>query len=87
MNLDMAGVDHQPFKVRLVDQLLQQLFPDALVTPAAETTMGVFPVPVIWRKIPPRRAGAKNPENRIQKSTVVLSNTSPLTSLPGKMGG
>lgn len=87
MNLDMAGVDHQPFKVRLVDQLLQQLFPDALVTPAAETTMGVFPVPVIWRKIPPRRAGAKNPENRIQKSTVVLGNTAPLTSLPGKMGG
>src|ERR1700679_405312 len=87
MDLDVAGIDHQPFKVGLVDHLLQQLFPDALVAPAAETAMRIFPVPVVRRQIAPRRPGAQNPQNAIEKTTVILGDTAPLTSLSGKMRG
>jgi hypothetical protein len=85
MGLDVAGIDHQPFKVGLVDHLLQQLFPDALVAPAAETAMGVFPVPVVRRQIALRRTGAQNPQNAVEKTPVVLGDTAPMTSLSGKM--
>ena len=54
MNLDVAGVDHQPLKVRIVNDRIQQLFPDASVPPPAKAAMGVLPVPVIRRQVPPR---------------------------------
>ena len=87
MNLHVAGIDHQPFKIRLVDHLLQQLFPDTLVAPAAEAAMGVLPVPVVRRQVAPRSAGTQNPENTVEKTAVVLGDAAPLASLPGKMWG
>jgi len=38
MNLAMGGVNHQPFKVRLVNEDLKQLLPNALVAPATKAT-------------------------------------------------
>ena len=43
MYLDMTGVDHQPLKVSVVHQGLQNLFPDSLVTPPAEPAVYIFP--------------------------------------------
>lgn len=33
--------------------------------------MGVFPIAVIGRQVAPRRAGAQNPENGIDKQAVI----------------
>ncbi len=53
MNLDMAGVDHQPLKVRIINYFIQQLFPNAPIPPPAETAMGILPVPIVWGQVPP----------------------------------
>ncbi len=65
MNFAMAGVDHQPFKIRLVNQLFQQRFPDALVSPPTKATVRVFPIPIIRGQVPPGRSRAQHPENRV----------------------
>jgi hypothetical protein len=77
MDFDVAGVDHEPFVIGIDDQFFQQCLPKALVTPAAKATVGVFPVPVIGRQIPPGSAGAQNPENGVEKKPVILGSTAP----------
>ena len=46
----MGGVNHQPLEVRIVDDLVQQVSPDAPVPPATEAAMGVLPIPVVGRR-------------------------------------
>ena len=85
MDFDVAGVDHQPFVIGIDDQFLQQSLPKALVAPAAKATVGVLPVPVIGRQIPPRSAGAQDPENGVEKKPVVFGLSAPLSLLSGQM--
>ena len=63
----MAGVDHQPFKVCVIHQGFQNLFPDSFVTPPAESTVYILPVSKRFRKIPPRCSGTQNPEYTVDK--------------------
>ena len=86
MNLDMAGVDHQPFIIRFSYQLFQQRFPNALVPPAAKPAVRVFPVAVVGRQVTPGRARAQNPENRVDKQPVVLRRAAPGAFAPGQAG-
>jgi hypothetical protein len=86
VDFDVAGVDHQPFKIGIDDQLFQQSLPEALVAPAAKATVGVFPVPVIGRQIPPGSAGAQNPKNGVEKKPVVFGSATPESLLTGQMG-
>jgi len=85
MHFAVAGIDHQPLHVRFVDELLKQSLPDAAVAPPAKPPVRVLPVAVARRKIAPGCARAQNPENRVQKPTVVVGNASPLPALPGQM--
>ena len=77
----MAGVDHQPFVIGIDDQFLQQGLPEPLVAPAAKATVGVFPVPIIGRQIPPGSTGAQDPENGVEKKPVVFGSATPELSL------
>jgi hypothetical protein len=52
MNLDMAGVDHQPFIVRLINQLFQQGFPDSFIPPGSAGTQN--PERRLLRATPPQ---------------------------------
>ena len=65
MHFDMAGIDHQPLKVRFANQLFEQAFPNAFVTPTAESAMRVFPIAIVRRQIPPRCTGAQDPKHSI----------------------
>lgn len=85
MHLAVAGIDHQPFHVRLVDELLKQSLPDAAVAPPAKPAMRVLPVTIACRKIAPGRARAQNPEDGIKKTAIVVRDASPLSAAPGKM--
>ena len=85
MYLAVAGIDHQPLHVRLVDELLKQSLPHTPITPAAEPPMGVLPVAVAGRKIAPGCAGAQYPEDGVKEAAIVLRDASPLPALPGKM--
>ena len=85
MDFDVAGVDHQPFVIGIDDQFLQESLPETLVAPAAKPAVGVFPVPVIGRQIPPGSAGAQNPENGVEKKPVVFGSATPQPLLSGQM--
>jgi hypothetical protein len=67
MYFDMAGVDHQPLKVCVIYQGLQNLFPDSLVTLPAEPAVYILPVSIRFQQVPPRLSGAQNPEYTIDK--------------------
>ena len=82
----MAGVNHKPFKIRIINQLFQELFPSPLIAPPAETAMRIFPVSIVWRQIAPRRTCAQYPENSIEKPTVIPGKTAPLAQLSRKVG-
>ncbi len=77
MDLEMTGVNHQPFIVRLIHQRLQQRPPEPLVPPATEPTMGIFPVSIVWRHITPGSAGTQNPEDRINEPSIILRHPTP----------
>ena len=85
MDFDVAGVDHQPFVIGIDDQFLQESLPETLVAPAAKPAVGVFPVPVIGRQIPPGSAGAQDPENAVEKKPVVFGSATPEALLSGQM--
>jgi hypothetical protein len=70
----MAGIDHQPLVIRLVNQNLQQFLPDTLVPPAYEATVRVAPPSVLRRKIPPGRSCPQYPEDSIDETASVLGN-------------
>ena len=81
VDFDMTGIDDEPFKVGLFNEHFEKLFPDSLIAPTTKATVDVVPASVIGWQIAPRGAGAKNPQNRIDKLTVVLGNASPLPRL------
>ena len=86
MDFDVAGVDHQPFVIGIDDQFFQETLPEALVAPAAKATVGVFPVPIIGRQIPPGSTGAQDPENGVEKKPVVFGSATPQPLLSRQMG-
>ena len=63
----MAGIDHQPFKVCVIHQGFQNLFPDSLVTPPAKPAVYILPVSVRFWQVPPRCPGTKDPEYTVDK--------------------
>ncbi len=78
----MAGIDHQPFVVRLVDQDIEKFLPNALVSPADETAVRVAPTAIRRRQIAPRGARPQNPEDGIDKLAIVFGNPAPYALAP-----
>jgi hypothetical protein len=44
MNFDVAGINHQPIIIWIINQSFQQGFPNAAVTPTAKSAMCVLPI-------------------------------------------
>jgi hypothetical protein len=81
MNLAMTGIDHQPLKIRFVNQALEQGLPDATIAPTAEASMDVFPVAISWRQVAPRSAGSHNPKHCVDELAIIFGNATPLFGL------
>jgi hypothetical protein len=77
----MTGVNHQPFKVGLINQRLKELFPYSFISPTDKALVHGSPFTILRRQITPRRTGAQYPEHRIDEQPIVLCNTSPLPAL------
>jgi hypothetical protein len=82
MDFDMAGINHQPFKIGLMYQRFQQTFPNAFVPPAAKASMRVLPIPIVGRQIPPWRPCAQNPEHRVDELPIIAGIASPCPFAP-----
>gem|GEM_PF-4491386 len=62
MYLDMAGIDHQPLKIRIFYQSLLKTSPGPFITPTAKKAVSIFPVTIVRWQVLPWRAGAKDPK-------------------------
>ena len=85
VDFDVAGVDHEPLEIRLVDEFSQEVLPESLVAPAAETAVGVFPIPVVRWQIAPRSPRSQNPEDGVKEEAIVFGSSSPLAFLSREM--
>ena len=85
MHFDVAGVDHQPLKIRLFDEHFEQFLPNPFVPPANESSMGITPMTQIERQIPPGSSRAQDPEYGVDELAVVFGVTSPSTSSSRQM--
>jgi hypothetical protein len=64
-----------------------RLFPQAFISPTAEASMGILPISQIGRQITPGTAGAQNPEDGVEKKTIVVGSPAPLAFLPWQVWG
>jgi hypothetical protein len=79
VNFDVACVNQKPFIIRINEKFVEDLFPHAFVTPAAESAMGVLPASIIYGQITPRCSSSQNPHHCIEEETIVLSLPAPTT--------
>ncbi len=77
VNFTISGIYHEPFVIGLINQNLQQSFPDPGITPADKTPVRIAPAPQVRRQIPPRRTHAHYPEHRIDEQAIVFGNAPP----------
>src|SRR3954453_19026686 len=73
MDLDDGGVDHGVFHVGIVGHGVEQSLPDTGLRPVAEAREYAVPVAQQGRQITPRAAGSGDPQDRLNKSSVVLA--------------
>ncbi len=71
MHLDGRGIELQFLPVN-VSQFLHYALPNPLRTPTIKPTPDRIPIPKTFRQVPPRHAGLRNEQHRIDKQTVVL---------------
>lgn len=84
--LDVTGVNHKPFIIRVIDQNLQELLPDASVPPTTKPPMYVFPVTQVGRQVAPGGTCSHDPEDRIDKKPIVPRYSAPLAPSARKVG-
>jgi hypothetical protein len=77
MNFAVTCIDHQPLKVRLVDQIFKQSFPHSIIAPTDKAPVSVAPTAEVGWQVSPRCTCPHNPENCIYKTPIVMSYTSP----------
>ena len=81
VNFAVTGVNHQPFKVRLINQYFEEALPYSLIAPTDESLMHSSPSPVFRRQVAPWRPCAQYPKNGVDKQTVVFCYSTPLPAL------
>lgn len=53
--------------------------------PPDEALVNTAPFPIIWRQVAPRCPGTQHPKHRIDEPTVILRDSSPLSTLSWQM--
>lgn len=86
VHFNVTGIDHEPLKIRFINEGFQQRFPEPFVAPATKAPMGVLPVSIVRWQIPPWRARAQNPENGVDKGAIITRPTTLSAFATGQMG-
>ena len=81
----MAGIDHQPFKIWIINQYFKEFFPYSFVSPTNKALVNGSPFAIFRRQISPRCASTQYPEDSIDEEAIILCHTSPLPALPKQM--
>ena len=72
MHFDVAVINHQSLKIKVIGHGSQQFGLLGVLLPAPETVCGSVPVPVVGRQVEPGSAGAEDPERGVDESAVIL---------------
>jgi hypothetical protein len=83
MHLAMACINHQPFKIRLVNQQFQQAIPHTAIPPSNKPAMRIAPSAEVRGEVSPRSACAHNPKDSIDEISIILCYATP-TSLSAR---
>jgi hypothetical protein len=68
-----GGFDDQVLEIRNFDQRIENTLTNALLGPSAETLEHAVPVTELFRQIAPWRAGASDPQHRIDEQAIILA--------------
>jgi hypothetical protein len=71
MSADNGAINEQVFKVWISGTKLMQLLEDAGFGPAGKAFIDGIPIAVLFRKQPPLRAAARNPEDGRKETTTL----------------
>jgi hypothetical protein len=74
------AVDHRILVIGIGRQMLEDLLPDAGLSPAAEPLVGILPVAEALRQIAPGDPGSVAIEHRLDESTVVFGRHADMAS-------
>ncbi|MGY3075486.1 hypothetical protein ACVWZZ_001857 [Bradyrhizobium sp. LM6.10] len=85
VDLDDGGVDHGVFHVGIVGDGLEQPLPDIRLHPVAKARECAIPVAEHRRQIPPGTAGSGDPQNGLDKQSVVLAAAARISRLAKTM--
>lgn len=78
MSANHGGIDHLDRLGRraAIGERLQEDVPEAFQAPSSKLLIDRVPVAERFGQVVPRRAGARNPENAIERATVLAGSTS-----------
>jgi hypothetical protein len=79
-----GSVDHEILVPRIRGEDLEDLFPEASIRPSGEALVGAFPVTVTFRHMAPIRSATQNPQDSVDKGSVVRGSSASVSSfVPG----
>jgi hypothetical protein len=81
MDTDNREVDEQVLPIGLTAQGISHPLPETAVGPSRQAYIGLVPMTVLGRQIPPWASGAQDPENRLDEPANVLGLTTRIGDL------
>lgn len=84
MGADESGVEKDFLEVRVLGQLREDAMPDPAIGPTCKAFVHAVPGTEARRNIPPRRAGASDPQHRLDEQGVVLGRDPNVRGLAGQ---
>ena len=84
MDPDDRAVDDRVFKVRYPGQATEDPFKYAVTGPAPEPFVRGVPLPEAFRKIPPGRPSAGNPQDAFQEQAIICPAASGISGFATK---
>lgn len=85
MDADSPAIDENILKVRIMAQSLEKPFPDTVSAPAVEALIHAVPLAEIGWQNPPMRARPRQPQDRLDKQSIVPARPTRITRLARQM--
>ena len=87
MDPDVGCVDEDVFEIGIVRQGLKKALPDAFLRPTPEARVDAVPFAEGARQITPRRAGARDPQDRLNEQPIVGCGRAGITNFARQFWG
>ncbi len=83
MGANQSAFEHDVIVVGVFDQVIEHLLLDSGLGPAGEAFVNGLVFAITARQVPPVSSGAQNPQNAVDKQSVILATTAGVARLAG----